>query len=311
MAVLFDVVDVLIRQIHAAVKGGVSVDDQNFPMVPVIVVGGEERRHRGEHLALDAQLPQALGIVVGQCGKLAGAVVHHPDVHALFGFPGQNLQNSAPHQPFIHDEVFHENEMLGLLQLPQHLGPLVLPQREVGHSGLVVGRVAPCTADIAGQCRRSGFLLLQPLHDLGGLGDAVSGLGNQPVQAILQRPMADVALGIPEEQCAEYRQQHNHDQPGDFCRGIHAAVQQIQHHSHGKDDRASVDMGKKIRKPPEGAEQQHNMKNQQQQDQPHTAENSVNEALLPLFQKRQPFIQFLFHGISSLSRFLAHAQSIS
>ncbi len=58
---LFYVVDVLICQIHAAGKAHLPVDDENFPVVAVVVVGGDEGRDRREHLALDAQRFQPAG----------------------------------------------------------------------------------------------------------------------------------------------------------------------------------------------------------------------------------------------------------
>ena len=39
-------VDVLVGQIDAAGKGGMSVDDHHFPVVPVILIAGEGRHHR-------------------------------------------------------------------------------------------------------------------------------------------------------------------------------------------------------------------------------------------------------------------------
>ena len=53
-AILFYVVDVLICQIHAAGKTHLAINDQNFAVVAVVVVGGNKGRDRREHLALDA-----------------------------------------------------------------------------------------------------------------------------------------------------------------------------------------------------------------------------------------------------------------
>ena len=56
-------VDVLIRQIYAAGEGHLAVDDQDFPVIPVVIVGGEEGLDGGKGLAADAQLLQPPGIV--------------------------------------------------------------------------------------------------------------------------------------------------------------------------------------------------------------------------------------------------------
>lgn len=78
VAVLDDAVDVLVRQIHPAGKGGVAVDHQDLPVVPVVVVGGDERGDGGEGLAADAQFPQPLRVVAGKRGQLAGPVRTSP-----------------------------------------------------------------------------------------------------------------------------------------------------------------------------------------------------------------------------------------
>ena len=58
-------IDVLIGNVHAAGKGGVSIDYENLPVIPVVVVGGNEGAQGREHFAVDAQLFQLLGVAVG------------------------------------------------------------------------------------------------------------------------------------------------------------------------------------------------------------------------------------------------------
>ena len=58
-------VDVLVRQVHAAGVGYLAVDDQDLAVVAVVVVGGDHRSDRREHLAGDAQLFQHLRVSVG------------------------------------------------------------------------------------------------------------------------------------------------------------------------------------------------------------------------------------------------------
>ena len=80
--------------------------------------------------------------------------------------------------------------------------------------------------------------------------------------------MADIAAGIKEQQRTEGREQCNHNQPSDFCGSVHAAVEQIQNHCHDKHHRSAVNMGEGISEPMKNAEQQKNMKDQQQNNQP-------------------------------------------
>ena len=66
VAVFFAAVDVFIRQIHAAVKSGMAVDDEDLSVIPEIVVGGNQGRKGREDLAADAQGFQFPVIAPGQ-----------------------------------------------------------------------------------------------------------------------------------------------------------------------------------------------------------------------------------------------------
>ena len=111
-------------------------------MVAVVVMGGDEGLDGRKHPALDAQLFKAAGIVPGQGRKLTGAVVHDPDVHALGGFPGQHLEDPAPHETLVDDEVLEKDVSLCLFQLAQQLCELGFAAGEVGHGGVLVHRKA-------------------------------------------------------------------------------------------------------------------------------------------------------------------------
>ena len=117
VAVFRELVDVLVRQIDAAGEGHLTVNDSDLAVVAVVVVGGNHGRRRRKDAALDAQLVQAFGVVAGQGGELAGAVVHETDLHALAGLFREDLQHLAPHTSLVHDEIFQKNEAFGLLQL--------------------------------------------------------------------------------------------------------------------------------------------------------------------------------------------------
>ena len=75
MAVLYSNIDVFISQIDAACEGNMSIYNQNFSMVPIIVVSGYKRSYRCEDLALDAQFLELLVIMGREGGDGAGAVV--------------------------------------------------------------------------------------------------------------------------------------------------------------------------------------------------------------------------------------------
>ena len=145
-AILFYVVDVLICQIHAAGKAHPAINDQNFAVVAVVVVGGDEGRDRREHLALDAQRFQPAGVIPRQGGELAGAVIHHPHIHPLRRLAGQHFQNAAPHQAFIHDEIFQKDVLFCRFQLAQHFIEHSFAAVEVGGHRIGIDRKAAALA---------------------------------------------------------------------------------------------------------------------------------------------------------------------
>ena len=55
MAELDLFVNIFIRQVYAAVKSSVAVYDQDFPMVTVVIVGGDEGGYGSEDFASDSQ----------------------------------------------------------------------------------------------------------------------------------------------------------------------------------------------------------------------------------------------------------------
>ena len=75
MAVFFIGIDVFVRQIDATGEGGAAIDDKNFPVVPIVVVGGHQGAHRGEEFALDAQFFQLFGVAGREGGDGAGSIV--------------------------------------------------------------------------------------------------------------------------------------------------------------------------------------------------------------------------------------------
>ena len=267
-------------------------------------MGGDEGGDRREDLALDPQPPQKLQILVGQEGELAGAVIHQADLNALFGLPGQNLQNLSPHLSLRHDKVLQENETLRPLQLPQHLGELVLPQREVHHLRPVIHRVAVAALDVPDQRRRPRILLRQPLIDCLRLRDALSGHGNELAEPRLQRTVPDVRPGVQVQQRPEHRRQHHHHQPRNLSGGIPVAVQQINHHDDREQNRAAEDMGPEFPEPLVDAGQERHLQQHQQKEQAHAAEHGADDAVLPLLQQTHPHILTIVLSFLHISPFV-------
>ena len=301
VAVLFLAVDVLVRQVDAAVEGCVAVDHQNLAVIAVVVVRRKERRERGEHPALDAQLFQALRIVVRQGGKLVRAVVEQAHLHALLRLARQNLEHPAPHQPLVDDEVLQKDEFLRLLKLREHPRPLVLAQREVGHVRAVVCGMAAAAAHVAHQRRGMGVFRLQTLHDRRVLPDPAPVLLGALPDALAHGPVTEVAARVHIQQRAEHGHDHDDHQPGDLRGGVKAAVQQDGHHDDVHHDGQRIQMRQKLRKPPGDRKQQKQLQKKQQHDDAQTAENDGEQALLALLQQRQTLTLpgiLLFHMTS-------------
>ena len=146
-----DLIDIFIRYIYAAVEADLAVNDQNLSVVTVIVMCRDEGCERREHLGLDAYTLEHFRVIVRQRRKCAHAVVHDADLYSLGGLALQNSQDRPPHFPLIDNEVFHENEMLCLLELDQHVFPLVFPKRIVGDLVALCHRVGPGPVQVGDQ----------------------------------------------------------------------------------------------------------------------------------------------------------------
>ena len=227
-------VDVPVRQIHAAGKGRMSVNDQNFSVVPVVIMGGNKGGDRRKGLAFYAQLFQFLGVTGGQGGKFVGAVVHQADFHPFACLARKDLQDAAPHLPFFNDKILKENKVLRLLKLLEHLFKLVLAQGKIADLGLIIDREAAGQVQVAVKGGRFRAGLFQFLHHLFVLGQGVPGLVHKQTQPVSQRPVAHIHPGVQQKQRPEHGDDHNKNQPGDFGGGVKVAVDQIEHHNNDK-----------------------------------------------------------------------------
>ena len=278
-------VDVLIGQVHPAGESGMAVDDGDLPMVPVVIVGGDKGRHGGKHLAFDAQSLESFWIIMGQGGKFAGAVIHHPHIHALFGFPGKNFQDAAPHQALIDNEILQKDEMLRLFQRLEQVGPLVLPQGIILHLCVVIHRVAAGAVHIMGQGRSAGAFLPQRFQHRLVLGDAVLRGLHQVVQPLFQDAHPQIAAGIAIEGRTHGRHQQDHQQPGDLGAGVHVRIQQVQAHKGGEHCGKNHEMGQVGIEPIENGKNQKQLEQQQKHNDAHAAEHHMSKSLLALLQE--------------------------
>ena len=122
-------VEVLIGEIHAARKAGPAVYDHDLPVIPVILIGREQRNDLGEDPARNTVGLQPVRIRERQQAERAGTVVHHAHFHAFPGLSSQDIKNGFQHLPAVHDEEFHEDERFRLFQFRQKRRKEIVAQR--------------------------------------------------------------------------------------------------------------------------------------------------------------------------------------
>ena len=250
-------------------------------MVAVVVVGGNKGRDRRKHLAADTQRFQPSGVVPGQGGELAGAVIHHPHIHALRGLACQNFQNAPPHQPFVDDEVFQKNVLGGAFQLGQQRGKLGFSAGKIGHLRVFVHREAAApSAQILRQRGCAGAVGVQRCVCLFVLRKLAAGLPLQFQQALFEHPVAHILLGVPEQQHAQHRRQRRDHQPRDAHAVVHVLIEQVDHHGRCDQQSAAQVVGQQTAEPAHQAEERPELQHQQHQHQPKAAEDGVDEPFL-------------------------------
>ena len=108
-----------IRQIVTAGVADFSVDDGDFPMVPVVHEQPQNRQGRVEYLTADALGIQFPGEIPIHIADGADIIVHQPHIQAFRRLPGQHLPDPAEGLFVLYNEIFHENEGFCLFQIPQ------------------------------------------------------------------------------------------------------------------------------------------------------------------------------------------------
>ena len=160
VAVFFNGVDILVGQVDAAGEGNLAVDGDDLPMIPVVLLEGQQGAEGVKYGAFNAHLPELLGKMRGQQEETAEIIVHDPHTNTLGGLAPQYIQDLIPHFAFLDDEKLQENVLLRFLQLGQQCGKHILAQGEIGHPGAIVNGKAGKALQIAHLCEPVGQALL-------------------------------------------------------------------------------------------------------------------------------------------------------
>ena len=230
MAVDFLFVDVLIRQIHAAGKTGVAVDDANLPVVPVVEAQGQDGHKGIEDLALDPVFPKKFIVFGGKGHNAAQVVEHDPHVQPFRRLLDQNGQDAVPHDPLLDDEIFKEDVMLRFFQLLQHPGELRLAGGEVFGIGVTERRGIGIVFDVAGLIGGVHVLFGQLLHSVGNVFFRLpEPFGHS--RHFFPLPTGQLVSAENQvHQSAENGKGQNRDQPCDLVGGIVPVIDDIKHH---------------------------------------------------------------------------------
>ncbi len=269
-------VDVFVRQIDAAGIGDAAVDDGDLPVIPVIIVGGKKGLDGGKHPALEPKILQVVAVIPGDLEKFAGAVVKKPHIHALVHLAGQNIQDLAPHGPFLNDKVFQKDGALCLLQILQEGGEKGFAGGVIGGACAAVDREAAGRGEIMDQ---AGLLRMLPAEGLlraGGREDALGKLRDLR-QPVAQGPVADVQLGIGIKGGGRQRRHQQKDQPGDGVGRLGVTVHQIDGHHRRQQREDAVIMGGVAGEAHGKRHQQAGLQQHQQQDHAHPAEHQMQK----------------------------------
>ena len=190
-----DPVDVFIRQVKPAGKGGFSVNDNDFAVISVIISGRDKGIDRRKSLRLDAVLFQQPVIILRQREKLAEAVVQHAHVYSGLCFLNQYFQHFAPHISLFDQEEFQKDIMFRFSQFLQQCQKGIFPLREVNRLRIPVNRKAPAEFQVSPDIVCPGTVLFQFFPHALRLHEQALRLGNQLLHAPFQHPVPDIRLG--------------------------------------------------------------------------------------------------------------------
>ena len=165
VAEALDLVDVFIREVHAARKSHLSVDEHELAVVAVIEPAGKDRDERVKDVRLNAHLAELPAVAHRKARDAAEVIVQNAHVHALHRLAVQNLQNGIPHLAVIDDKKFEENIVLRFFELFEHPRVAALAAREIDGRRVIIDRVARARKKVARVVPRRNVLPLERLHD--------------------------------------------------------------------------------------------------------------------------------------------------
>ena len=221
---------VFIRKVVAADIAHLAVDDRSLPVIPVVQEQVNHRHSGVEHPAADAVLAQPSGKAQIYKAKAADVVVHQPHLDPLTRLAYQNFPYLLKGRIVRHNEIFHEDEFLGLFQIRFHGLQRFRPVAQIADVGIFVHRPVFMDGKIVKLVAGSAVFRFQPCQHRLVLGKAA--LYFLPEAAdTLPRP-AWVAQNVEQQKQAQahHRSRQNQHDPRHFHGSRSVSAVQAKHH---------------------------------------------------------------------------------
>ena len=142
-------VKVLLRQIVAAGKAHLAVDDRYFPVVSVIQKGVEEGRHRIKHARLYSRRLHAAYEIVIDKPNAADVIVKKSHLYARRGTLGKYFKKALECRLFLDGMILHEDKALCLFKRLELRLKSLFRGRIKTDIGVAVNRVPESVGEIS------------------------------------------------------------------------------------------------------------------------------------------------------------------
>ena len=192
-----DTVYVFVSQIDTAVEGDLAVDHKYLAVIAVIIMRRDDRSDRRERLGMYALGFKQFGVSGRKCRHLAHAVVHYPHFDSRLCLADKHIEYAAPHIPLFNYEIFHEDVLLGLLELLKHGLKLLFAERKICDLCFVIDREAACLVQIFADIVRSRAVMLYLPDDILRLLQCSHGIFYLPFDHFGLHAVSDIGLRPP------------------------------------------------------------------------------------------------------------------
>ncbi len=217
-------VDVFVREVDAARKGGHAVDEGDLSVRAVVLRQVEHGAEGVETHTFHALFFQLGGVVVRHFQHGADVVVDDAHVHAFARLSFQDVEDGIPEFSGAEDKIFEEDIFLRLFQLFEQAFAVALSRREILKFIAVRGRQPRCLRDVFRAAR----------------GKTVAGILRADVPVLLYietfharkffrqlfeaAPRTRTPAQVQVEQRADGREEEHGHQPRDLVLGVHVRI---------------------------------------------------------------------------------------